>query len=113
MGFANTVTVTVSSGATQTSRAVNLDWVNGSPVGVSVTGSSSGTFSYTLQATLDDVMQTPATSVSWINDPNATALTSNSSGIYTYTAPLAAIRLNSTALSSCILTMKVSQGSWL
>jgi hypothetical protein len=112
MGFANTVTVTSTQSGT--TRAVNCDWQNGAPIGVSVTGSSSGTFVYTVQYSLDDIMQTPGASVVWVNDPNATALTSNSSGIYVYTQPLAAIRINSsTAPSSAVITLKVTQGSWL
>ena len=105
------VTVTVSS--VGTSRAVNLDWRNGGFTAVSVTGSSSGAFAYTVQYALDDIMQTPAANVSWISDPNATALTSNSSGAFLYQQPLTGIRLNSTALSSAVLTMKITQGSWL
>jgi hypothetical protein len=59
-------------------------------------------------------MQTASSLVSWVTDPNATALTSNSSGIFVYTAPLAGIRLNSsTAPSSAVIVMKVVQGSWL
>jgi hypothetical protein len=105
------VTVTLSS--VGTTRAVNLDWQNGAPIGVSVTGSSSGTFAYTVQLTNDDLMLTPASNVVWISDPGATALTSNSSGILTYTAPIAGIRLNSSAISTAVLTMKVNQGAWL
>jgi hypothetical protein len=105
------VTVTVSS--VGTSRAVNLDWRNGAFTAVSVTGSSSGSFSFSVQYSLDDLMLTPASAVSWITDPGATSLTSNSSGAFLYQQPLAGIRLNSTALSSAVLTMKVTQGSWL
>jgi hypothetical protein len=116
MAFANTVTVTLSS-ATTTSRAINLDWMNGAPVGISVTGSSSGTNAmvYSVQTTLDDIMQTASSVVSWITDPNATALTSNSSGVYVYTAPLAGIRITSSTANSSgnVTTMKVTQGSWL
>lgn len=104
MGMPRTVTLS----SVGTTSIINLDWMSGKPVGVSVTGSSSGTFAYTLQYTLDDVMM--VSSPSWISDPNATALTSNSSGIYLYEQPLAAIRLNSTAISSAELTLKVNQG---
>jgi hypothetical protein len=105
------VTVTVSS--VGTSRAVNLDWRNGAFTAVTVTGSSSGTFAYSVQYVLDDLMQTASSLVSWISDPNATALTSNSTGAFLYQQPIAGIRLNSTALSSAVLTAKVVQGSWL
>jgi hypothetical protein len=104
-------TVTLSS--VGNTGPINLDWRNAAFTGVSVTGSSSGTFAYTIQTTLDDIMQVASSVVSWISDPNATALTSNSSGVYLYQQPLAGIRLASTALSSAVLTMKITQGSWL
>jgi hypothetical protein len=111
MGFANTVVVTLSS--VGQSRALNLDYQNGTPVGVQVNSTATtGTFAYTLQLTLNDIMQTPAANVIWSNDPNATALTSNSSGIYVYTQPLAGIRLSSSTTPAPI-TMVVTQGSWL
>jgi hypothetical protein len=102
--------VVTSVSSVGTSRAINLDWRNAEPIGVAVTGSSSGTFAYTIQTTLDDLMVTAASAVSWINDPNATALTSNSSAVFTYTAPLTGVRINSTGLSSAILTVRVVQG---
>jgi hypothetical protein len=111
MGFSNTISVTLSS--VGVSRALNLDYQNGTPVGVQVNSTATtGTFAYTIQTTLNDIMQTPAASVIWVNDPNATALTSNSSGVYTYTAPLAGIRLSSSTTPATI-TMLVTQGSWL
>jgi hypothetical protein len=111
MGFAAPVTTTLSS--VGTSRAVNLDWMNGAPVAVLVLGASAGTTA-TLQYTLDDVMMTPSSAVTWINDPNFTAATSNTSVAYTYTQPLAAIRINSSTASGLSpLTLKVTQGSWL
>ena len=112
MGFANTVTV-VASAAGVPSRAVNLDWMNGTPVGVMVTSTAAaGAFAYTVQYTLSDLMFTASSLVTWVSDPNATALTSNSSGVLTYTAPLAGIRLNSTTTPANV-TMQITQGSWL
>jgi hypothetical protein len=106
MGFANTITVTLSS--VGTSRPLALDWMNGTPTAVLVLGASTGTTA-TIQYTLDDVMLTPAANVVWISDPNFTAATSATSVAYTYSQPLAAIRLNSSAAT---LTMKVTQGSY-
>ena len=100
------ISVTVSS--VGVSRSIALDWMTGEDVAVAVTGSSSGSFAYTIQYTLDDLQR--VTSPSWINDPNATALTANSSGAFLYQLPVAGIRLNSSALSSAVLTMKVMQG---
>jgi hypothetical protein len=111
MGFANTITVTLSS--VGTSRPVNLDWANGTPTAVLVLGASASTPA-TIQYSLDDIMQTASSLVTWISDPNFTAATSNTSFAYTYSQPLAAIRLNSSASSGLsTLTMKVTQGSWL
>src|SRR5215469_7512794 len=105
------VSVTISSAGT--SRPINLDWQNAAPVAFTVTSSTGGTFAYSLQYTLDDVMMTPAANVTWVNDPTLTAATSASSGVITYTAPIAAVRLNSTTLTATALTLKCNQGSWL
>jgi hypothetical protein len=87
--------------------------MNGAPVAVLVLGASANTTA-TIQFTLDDIMQTASSLVTWISDPNFTAATSGTSTAYTYTQPLAAIRLNSSAASGLSpLTMKVTQGSWL
>jgi hypothetical protein len=111
MGFAAPVSVTLSS--VGVSRAVNTDWMNGAPIAVLVLGASANTPA-TIQMTLDDVMMTPSSNVVWINDPNFTAATSGTSTVYTYSQPLAAIRLNSTASSGLSpLTLKVTQGSFL
>jgi hypothetical protein len=110
MGFANTISVTLSS--VGTSRPVLLDWMNGTPTAVLVLGASTGTTA-TLQYTLDEVMLTPSSAVTWISDPNFTAATSNTSVAYTYQQPLAAIRLNSSTASGLSpLTLKVTQGSY-
>ena len=108
------VTVTLSSAGT--SRAVNLDYLKGTPVGVTVTtsaagaGSSTGTV-FTIQLTLDDL--TTNASPTWVNDPNfttvGTSLATPSSGVILYQQPLAGIRLNSTTSSGVTLTMKVNQ----
>ena len=111
MRFASTISVTLSSAGT--SRAINLDWMNGTAVAVLVLGASANTTA-SIQYTLDDIMQTASSVVTWISDPNFTAATSNTSVAYTYSQPLAAIRLNSSAASGLSpLTLKVTQGSWL
>jgi hypothetical protein len=111
VAFANTISVTLSS--VGQSRPIALDWMNGAPVAVLVLGASAST-PVSIQYTLDDVMQTPSSAVVWISDPNFTAATSNTSVAYTYTQPLAAIRLNSSASSGLSpLTLKVTQGSFL
>ena len=99
------VSTTLSS--VGTGRAVNIDWQAAKFTTYAVTGSSSGSFTYTIEATPDDVQQTPAASVAWFALSSAT--TSNSS-LSIFTGPIGAIRLNASAISSAILTLKVLQG---
>jgi hypothetical protein len=100
------VTVTVSS--VGTSRPVNLDWRHGKSVAITVTGSASTSFAYTVQTTMDDVQL--VTAPSWMSDPAATALTANSTFPIVYTQDFAAVRLASTALAAnTTLVMKVNQ----
>jgi len=91
-----------------TSRALNLDYMSAKYTSFAVTGSSSGTFTYTVEGTLDDLQQVAAVNVSWVAI-NSSATTANSS-INLYQGPLAGIRLNASAISSAALTMKVLQG---
>jgi len=101
--MSRTVTVTSSSSP----AAMNLDWMGAKYTSFAVTGSSSGTFTYTVEATLDDTQMVPATSVSWFALSSAT--TANSS-INLFQGPLAAIRINPSAVSSAALTLRVLQG---
>lgn len=98
------VLVTLSS--VGVSRAVNLDWGAAPRVSYSVTGSSSGTFTYTVEAAIDDLQLVPSGSVSWTALSSAT--TANSS-IGLYQGPLAGIRLNVAAISSATLSLRVLQ----
>ena len=97
------IQVTLSSSGI--SRAVNLDWMSGKFTSWSVTGS--GTFTYTVEAALDDLQQTPAANVVWL--PLSSAQTANSS-INIVGGPLAGIRLNASAMSSATLTLRILQG---
>jgi multisubunit Na+/H+ antiporter MnhE subunit len=109
MGFANTITLS----SVGTSRPVLLDWMNGTPVAVLVLGASAAV-STSIQYSLDDIMQTASSLVTWVTDPNYSGATSNTSVAFTYTQPLAAIRLNSSTNSTPgTLTLKVTQGSFL
>lgn len=109
--MANPRYITMSSVATSTN--INLD-TRQSPfnVSVAVTGSSSGTFGYTVQYTLDDAQWLANIGSTraqvWFNDVNLVALSSNGTGNYMF--PVAAVRLNSTAVSSAAITMCVIQG---
>ena len=107
----NPAYITLTSVATSTN--INLDYRQ-SPfnVSVAVTGSSSGTFGYTVQYTLDDlqwlaVIKSTRAAV-WCDDANLVALSCNYTGNYMF--PVAAVRLNCTAASSVLLTMCVLQG---
>lgn len=91
-----------------TGRAVNLNWSGAKFTAFAVTGSSSGTFTFTVEGTLDDIQQIAAASVSWVQI-NSSATTANSS-INIFQGPLAGIRLNASALSSAVLTLRVLQG---
>jgi hypothetical protein len=88
------------------SRAVNLDWGAAPRVSFSMTGSSSGSFTYTVEAAIDDLQLVPSGSVSWTALSSAT--TANSS-LNLYQGPLAAIRLNVAAISSATLSLRVLQ----
>lgn len=111
--------VTVSSSGF--SRAVNLDWSNGSPATVSVTpnsSTSSGTFS--LQYTLDDVMQ--SSNPLWIGVSSAQGAAgtvyATSAGaslfpdgvLFPFPGPVGAVRLSASNISSGAFVMKVMQG---
>jgi hypothetical protein len=76
-------------------------------IAFAVTGSSSGTFIYTIEGALDDLQQTPAANVSWFALSSAT--TANSS-INVFTGPLGGIRVNVAAISSAALTFRALQG---
>jgi len=91
-----------------TSRALNLDYMSAKYTSFAVTGSSSGTFSVTVEGALDDLQQVSAANVVWFALSTA-ALTANSS-INLYQGPLGGIRLNSTAVSSAVMSLRVMQG---
>jgi hypothetical protein len=101
--MANPIVVTLSS--VGVSRHVNLDWRSGAKTAFTITGSSSGTFSVTPEGTVQDLQLT--TSPSWVALSSA-ALTTNSS-IWEISGPLAAIRMNASALSSAVFTLNVLQ----
>src|SRR5262245_4271246 len=88
-----------------TAATKNLDWQAAKYTSYGVTGSSSGTFTYTIEGTLDDLQF--VTAPTWFAMSSAT--TTNSS-LSQYQGPLAAIRLNVSALSSAVLSMDILQG---
>jgi len=109
--MAQPIYVTLAS--TTTSTAVYLD-TNQSPfnVGVSVTGSSSGTFSYSLQVTADNQQTLTAIgstrSPVWITS-TAVSSASTANAIALLNIPVAGVRLAAETLSSASLVMCVTQ----
>ena len=99
------VSTTLSS--VGTSRPVALDWMAAKYSTYAVTGSSSGSFTYVIEGTPDDVQATPAANVGWFALSSAT--TANSS-LNVFLGPLGGIRINASALSSAVLTLRVLQG---
>src|SRR5262249_6410894 len=102
--MARSVTVASSSSP---STAMNLDWMGAKYTSFSVTGSSSGTFTYTIEGTIDDLMFVSAANGSWFALSSAT--TANST-VGLYQGPLGGIRVNPSAMSSAVLTLRVAQG---
>lgn len=101
MGMPTTVTLS----SVGVSRHVNLDWMSGQYTSFAVTGSSSGTFTYTAEATLRDLQSSAA--LVWFALSSAT--TTNSS-LNIVLGTIAAIRVNASAISSATLTLRVLQG---
>lgn len=110
--MANPVYVTLTS--TGTSRAVNLDYrVAPFNAYIAVTGSSSGTFTYGVEYTVDDQLYLTnigsTRSLTWLTDAILPAgQTANGTSGYTY--PVAAVRCTVSAISSAIVTFRVLQG---
>jgi hypothetical protein len=89
------------------SRAVNVDWMASKFTSYAVTGSSSGTFAYVIEGAIDDLMQTPAASVAWFA---LSSVTTANSSINLYQGPIAGLRINASAISSAVLTLRLLQG---
>jgi hypothetical protein len=117
-------TVTISTGSTTTSSPLALDWRRAKPVGISVTASSSFACDFTIQYSFDDLQLIGGSSLAkWvitssaIGQPGQHFLSSTAypDGVqYTFTNPIAAVRLGSTAQTAMgvgnTLTMRVMQG---
>jgi hypothetical protein len=96
--------ITVSSSSISTPQ--NLDWMASKYVSYGVTGSSSGTFSYTVEGALDDLEQTSSAAVAWFTLSSGSA----NSSISVFQSPLAGIRLNVASASSAVVTLRGIQG---
>ena len=105
------------------SATVNLDYRrhDGMNASVAVTGSSSGTFTYSVLYTLDDQQfltnlggtmgaGSSLASRTPVFFPDANLSSASSNGTSNYMFPVAGVRLSVTAISSAIVTMCVIQG---
>lgn len=115
-------TITLSSVGTSTPAALN--WRGGKPTTLNVFSSGTGSSgSFTVQYTLDDLQLTAAAAISWfgvssntyaVDTAGATTFAASASfpdGVYIpFPGPIAAVRLNISALAAGTLTMKVAQG---
>lgn len=99
---------TVSVTGVGTSQVIPLDW-NSSPFNVGVGCIVTGTATYTVEATFDDVFApnfTPA-SANWLPNIGLTAQTASKDGNYAF--PVRGVRLNVTAGTGTV-QMTVLQG---
>lgn len=85
--------VVVSATAVTTSPVVPVDRYI-SPVNIGLGVTVSGTVTYTIQHTFDDVFDSTVTPI-WLNHATLVALTANADGNYAF--PIRAIRINNTA----------------
>ena len=101
------------------SSPVALNWRGGSPTSVYASiGSSTITVDFTIQYTLDDAMLNGSSNQAWINvgsSVGSSATHFSSANFDTgvpvgFAYPIAAVRLNSTAISGSTLTLRVNQG---
>jgi hypothetical protein len=96
--------ITVSSSSISTPQ--NLDWMASKFTSSGVTGSSSGTFAYTVEGALDDLEQTSSAAVAWFTLSSGSA----NSSISVFQGPSAGIRLNVASASSASVTLRGIQG---
>lgn len=92
----------------------NLDYMGSKYISFAVTGSSSGTFAYVVEGTVDDVTQfssagtSSAATLMWFT--LSSGIHTANSSMNVYQGPLAAVRLNSSAISTATLTFRSLQG---
>ena len=91
----------------------NLDYMGAKYTCFAVTGSSSGTFAYQIEGTLDDISLSSAGTSSaaaqfWFALSSGVHTTNSSLNLFQ--GPLAAVRVNSSAQSNAVLTLRSLQG---
>lgn len=108
-------TVTLSS--VGNSPAVNMNWRGGKPISAFVAlGSTTMSVDFTIQTTFDDLQL--SSSPVWIGLGSSvgssiihySSANADAGIILGLQYPVGALRINSTAISSSVLTMKVMQG---
>lgn len=105
----------VTFSTTAVGQSINMDRLQ-TPFNafISVTGSSSGTFTYGVEYTLQDQQYLTAIGstigVTWLPDPNLTA-GQTANGTTTYGFPVAAVRCTVSALSGATVLFSVLQGN--
>jgi len=98
--------VKITQSSSGISSPVNLDWMASKYLSFGVTGSSSGTFAYSVEACLDDLTQTASAAVAWFVLSSGSA----NSSIAVFQGPLAGIRLNVASASSAVVVLRALQG---
>ncbi len=99
------------------SGAIILDWMGAKPVTANITlGSTTMGADYTLQYTIDDIMNVSSpTWIGWTGTVGSSITHFSSAhgdaGVtISFLNPIAALRVSSTAISSSSITLKVLQG---
>lgn len=126
--FTTNLSCTVNSSTPGASTVCNLNWVGGKPTTVVVAATNAGSsIFYNIQYTLDDVQRVGGSSLAyWQNlssNYSDTGVSQSSGSTFASSnldvnagltvsllSPVAAVRLNSTALTAGPLTLKVIQG---
>ena len=122
--FSYTFSTGVNSTTPGASPAANLSWLTGKPAMVSLTfTSSTANNDVTVQYTADDIQRVTSTGVTWASFSSG-GITANATSAFHFAsttwsdnawsaqilAPLAAVRMNSTAFNGGTATLKVVQG---
>jgi hypothetical protein len=119
MPLFSTTPTTATSTTPGASAVANLNWIGGKPTTVSVIPSAASSGAFVIQYSLDDVQRVASSAVTWSGVSSAqgqpgtvwVASASVHDGVRAdFLAPVAAIRINSTALAGGTYTLKVVQG---
>ncbi len=109
----NPISITISSTGATPTTPINLDRYQ-SPFNVSlaVTGSSSGSFTYNIEYTLDDqqYLTNIGSTRSLVWFPDANLSTASSNGTTNYMFPVSAVRCTCSTLNGAVLVLTVLQG---